>query len=122
MAGSSRGLGKAIAQRFGRERPTVALTARTMELDPRYDGSLQQTLEEITALGGSAIVVLAPLPNRLLHISATGALRVALGPTNKRKDPPECPNQTSQSASRDGPWPAERVALLRRWIDAGKPA
>lgn len=22
----------------------------------------------------------------------------------------------------DGPWPAERVALLRRWIDAGKPA
>jgi hypothetical protein len=22
----------------------------------------------------------------------------------------------------DGAWPAERVAVLRRWIDAGKPA
>ena len=22
----------------------------------------------------------------------------------------------------DGPWPAERVAVFRRWIDAGKPA
>ena len=22
----------------------------------------------------------------------------------------------------DGPWPAERIAVLRRWIDAGKPA
>ena len=22
----------------------------------------------------------------------------------------------------DGTWPAERVAVLRRWIDAGKPA
>jgi hypothetical protein len=22
----------------------------------------------------------------------------------------------------DGAWPAERVALLRKWIDAGKPA
>ncbi len=61
VTGSSRGLGKAIAQRLAREGASVALTARTMEPDPRYQGSLQQTLEEITTDGGSAIAVQADL-------------------------------------------------------------
>jgi NAD(P)-dependent dehydrogenase (short-subunit alcohol dehydrogenase family) len=61
VTGSSRGLGKAIAQRFAREGATVALTARTMEPDPKYQGSLSQTLEEITGDGGSAIAVQADL-------------------------------------------------------------
>lgn len=61
VTGSSRGLGKAIAQRLAREGATVALTARTMDPDPKYQGSLHQTLEEITADGGSAIAVQADL-------------------------------------------------------------
>jgi citronellol/citronellal dehydrogenase len=61
VTGTSRGLGKAIAQRLAREGATVALTARTMEPDPKYHGSLQQTLDEITAAGGSAIAVQADL-------------------------------------------------------------
>jgi citronellol/citronellal dehydrogenase len=61
VTGSSRGLGKAIAQRLAREGATVALTARTMDPDPKYLGSLHQTLEEITADGGSAIAVQADL-------------------------------------------------------------
>ncbi len=52
VTGASRGLGKAIAQRLAREGATVGLTARTMEPDPKYQGSLQQTLDEITADGG----------------------------------------------------------------------
>jgi NAD(P)-dependent dehydrogenase (short-subunit alcohol dehydrogenase family) len=40
---------------------TVALTARTMEPDPKYQGSLQQTTDEITAAGGTAIAVQADL-------------------------------------------------------------
>src|SRR6185369_895843 len=39
----------------------IALTARTMEPDPKYQGSLRQTLEEITGSGGAAIAVQADL-------------------------------------------------------------
>ena len=41
VTGTSRGLGKAIAQRLAGEGATVALTARTMEPDPKYQGSLR---------------------------------------------------------------------------------
>jgi citronellol/citronellal dehydrogenase len=61
VTGASRGLGKAIAQRLAREGATVGLTARTMEPDPKYHGSLQQTLDEITAAGGSAVAIQADL-------------------------------------------------------------
>jgi NAD(P)-dependent dehydrogenase (short-subunit alcohol dehydrogenase family) len=61
VTGTSRGLGKAIAQRLAASGATVALTARTMDPDAKYEGSLQQTLTEITDQGGSAIAVQADL-------------------------------------------------------------
>src|SRR5271155_2347454 len=61
VTGASRGLGKAIAQRLAGEGATVGLTARTLEPDPKYHGSLQQTLDEITAAGGTAIAIQADL-------------------------------------------------------------
>lgn len=63
VTGASRGLGKAIAIRLAAEGATVGLTARTMEPDPKYQGSLQQTLAEITADGGSALAIPADLSN-----------------------------------------------------------
>jgi citronellol/citronellal dehydrogenase len=61
VTGASRGLGKAIAQQLAAEGATVALTARTLAPDPTYQGSLVQTRDEITALGGTAVTVQADL-------------------------------------------------------------
>jgi NAD(P)-dependent dehydrogenase (short-subunit alcohol dehydrogenase family) len=61
VTGTSRGLGKAIAVRLAAEGATVALTARTMTPDPKYQGSLEQTLQEICDAGGDAIAVQADL-------------------------------------------------------------
>lgn len=63
VTGGSRGLGKAIAQRFAAEGATVAVTARTMDPDPKYQGSLRQTCEEIKDAGGAAMAVQADLSN-----------------------------------------------------------
>ena len=59
VTGASRGLGKAIAQRLAAEGATVALTARTMEPDEKYVGSLRETLEEIRAAGGEGVAIQA---------------------------------------------------------------
>jgi citronellol/citronellal dehydrogenase len=61
VTGSSRGLGKAIAARLAIRGATVALTARTMEPDPKYQGSLSQTRDEIIAAGGRAVAIQADL-------------------------------------------------------------
>jgi citronellol/citronellal dehydrogenase len=61
VTGGSRGLGKGIAMRLAAEGATVAVTARTLEPDPKYVGSLRETCEEIAAAGGQAIAVQADL-------------------------------------------------------------
>ncbi len=61
VTGSSRGLGRAIAARLAERGATVALTARTMDPDPKYQGSLSQTRDEIVAAGGKAIAFQADL-------------------------------------------------------------
>ena len=61
VTGGSRGLGKSIAQRLAREGATVAVTARTLDPDPQYAGSLRQTREEIEAEGGTAVAIQADL-------------------------------------------------------------
>jgi NAD(P)-dependent dehydrogenase (short-subunit alcohol dehydrogenase family) len=59
VTGASRGLGKAVAERLAAEGATVALTARTLEPDDKYVGSLTETLAGIRAAGGSAVAVQA---------------------------------------------------------------
>lgn len=61
VTGASRGLGKAIAERLAAEGAVVALTARTLDPDPKYVGSLRETLDGIVAAGGKAVAVRADL-------------------------------------------------------------
>jgi NAD(P)-dependent dehydrogenase (short-subunit alcohol dehydrogenase family) len=50
ITGASRGIGRAVALRYAREGATVVLLARTQ-------GALEELDDEITALGGSAVLV-----------------------------------------------------------------
>ena len=61
VTGGSRGLGKAIAQRLAAEGATVAITARTLDPDPKYIGSLSETCKEIETAGGRAVAIQADL-------------------------------------------------------------
>jgi citronellol/citronellal dehydrogenase len=61
VTGGSRGLGKAIAHRLARDGATIAITARTMDPDPKYVGSLCQTREEIQQAGGQVVAIQADL-------------------------------------------------------------
>ena len=57
VTGSSRGIGEAIARRLAEEGARVVLSARTLEPDPRQEGSLVETAEGIRRAGGEAIAV-----------------------------------------------------------------
>jgi len=54
VTGASRGLGAAIAARLAAAGATVALSARMLEPDPRYPGTLAESVDAITAAGGTA--------------------------------------------------------------------
>ncbi|WP_131744895.1 SDR family NAD(P)-dependent oxidoreductase [Frankia sp. Cppng1_Ct_nod] len=57
VTGASRGIGAAVAQRLASEGARVAAMARTLEPDPRYTGSLKETVESIRSAGHEAIAV-----------------------------------------------------------------
>jgi citronellol/citronellal dehydrogenase len=61
VTGASRGIGAAIATRLAEEGARVAVCARTLDPDPRYEGSLADTVARIRAAGGEAVAVQADL-------------------------------------------------------------
>lgn len=54
VTGASRGIGAAIARRLAAEGAAVACAARTLDPDPRYTGTLNETVGLIEAAGGTA--------------------------------------------------------------------
>lgn len=74
VTGASRGLGAAIAERLAQAGARVAVSARTLDPDPRYEGSLTETVARITAAGGEAVPVqcdLSSADDRQRMISTT---------------------------------------------------
>jgi citronellol/citronellal dehydrogenase len=61
VTGASRGLGAAIARRLASEGAVVACAARTLEPDPRYAGTLKDTVGQIIADGGQAEAIRADI-------------------------------------------------------------
>jgi NAD(P)-dependent dehydrogenase (short-subunit alcohol dehydrogenase family) len=62
VTGASRGIGLAIAGRFATEGATVAVTARTVEPGSNpMEGSLTETVAEITGAGGKAVAIPADI-------------------------------------------------------------
>ena len=61
VTGASRGIGAVIAQHLARAGATVAVTARTLEPDPKYPGTLRETVEAIESAGGKAVAIKADL-------------------------------------------------------------
>jgi citronellol/citronellal dehydrogenase len=61
VTGASRGLGAAIAMRLGEEGARLAVSARTLDEDPKQPGSLADTVRSVEEAGGQAIAIRADL-------------------------------------------------------------
>jgi citronellol/citronellal dehydrogenase len=82
VTGASRGIGKAIAERFAREGASVVCTARTLEEGdhPSLEGSLRTTVRGIEQAGGKALAVPCDVSDFDACVRALNEARQAFGP------------------------------------------
>jgi citronellol/citronellal dehydrogenase len=82
VTGASRGIGKAIAQRFAREGAKVVCTARTLEEGDHQslEGSLRTTVHAIEAAGGTALAIACDVSEFEACERAVTEARAAFGP------------------------------------------
>jgi NAD(P)-dependent dehydrogenase (short-subunit alcohol dehydrogenase family) len=82
VTGASRGLGRAIAERFAAEGAKVVCTARTLEEGDHatLEGSLRSTVAAIEAKGGSALAVACDVSDFAQCEQAVNEARSAFGP------------------------------------------
>ena len=80
VTGASRGIGTAIARRLAAEGATVACTARTLDPDPKYQGTLRDTVDLIRASGGRAEAFRADLSSADDRARLVDEVRSSLGP------------------------------------------
>lgn len=63
ITGASRGIGRAIAHRFAKEKDCIAILAKTDSPHPRLEGTIHSVAKEINALGGKALPLKVDLRN-----------------------------------------------------------
>ena len=79
VTGSSRGIGRAVAQRLAAAGATVVVTARSLEHSADTQGTLAETVELIAASGGRAIALAADLENPQQRDSLVARVAEAAG-------------------------------------------
>ncbi len=80
VTGASRGIGAAIALRLARAGARVAAVARTLDPDPRYVGTLHDTVNAVAAAGGLAVAVQADLSRADERRRLVAQIEQQLGP------------------------------------------
>lgn len=82
VTGASRGIGRAIAERFAREGAKVVCTARTLEdgEHPSLEGSLRSTVRAIEASGGTALALACDVSDFAQCERVVAEARAAFGP------------------------------------------
>lgn len=127
VTGASRGIGRAIAERFAREGAKVVCTARTLEEGdhPSLEGSLRATVRAIEAQGGKALAVACDVSEFAACERAVAEAREAFGPLDVLvnnaaltyfipiADFPETKWQRSFAVNVHGPFYMSKLALAQ---------
>ena len=82
VTGASRGIGAAIARRLASEGANVACAARTLDPDPRYEGTLRETVAAIADSGGTAVPFQADLSDGDSRAALIDEVASSLGPVD----------------------------------------
>jgi NAD(P)-dependent dehydrogenase (short-subunit alcohol dehydrogenase family) len=82
VTGASRGIGAAIAKRFGAEGAAVAVTARSLDAHPTLPGTLRDTVQWIEKHGGRAVAIQADLADSASHPRIVEQAQQAFGPVD----------------------------------------
>jgi len=82
VTGASRGIGAAVAVRLAAEGAAVAVTARTADAHPTLTGSLRETVEQIEAVGGRGVAIVADLADGDDRARIVPEAEAALGPVD----------------------------------------